>query len=477
MMMGATTPTSVPLKMVGGSNFGRYPEVSKEETWNMIVSDKTLVPYAGYIIRAIISPNGQGRGIYASNKFNHIIVVVDNGIYITGLDFSPSRIATIDTFEGDVYIAENNGDQLAFCDQKNIYIYNYVTGAFSLAQTNGTPLGFIPCYIAFQRGVFIAAGQGEPTWYLSAFNDGTNFPMTANTVGELQDKPGTCVATVPVPGQGGMLFVFGQTVATMWYFTGQQLFPYQENTFSNSDYGTPSAATIGALENMVVWLAANEKSGPSIMYSNGGVPQKISTDGIDYRLAQVNAPESSYGFLFKQDGHVIYQLTFTDPDDNFSIAYDFNTGLFLNTCDNQMNMHIAKRVIYFDNRYFFVSFVDGNLYELNSNYTTYNGAEIPRIRITPTFRLPNSDQFVVKNVNFQLEQGVTDSIQRVDLTISNDGGYSFGTSDGMQMNSLGNRLSKFYYYNLGWANQFTSQYRFWGRGRFVVLDGEMTYYQ
>ncbi len=213
------------------------------------------------------------------------------------------------------------------------------------------------------------------------------------------------------------------------------------------------------------------------MYSNGGVPQKISTDGIDYRLAQVNAPESSYGFLFKQDGHVIYQLTFTDPDDNFSIAYDFNTGLFLNTCDNQMNMHIAKRVIYFDNRYFFVSFVDGNLYELNSNYTTYNGAEIPRIRITPTFRLPNSDQFVVKNVNFQLEQGVTDSIQRVDLTISNDGGYSFGTSDGMQMNSLGNRLSKFYYYNLGWANQFTSQYRFWGRGRFVVLDGEMTYYQ
>ena len=48
--------------------------------------------------------------------------------------------------------------------------------------------------------------------------------------------------------------------------------------------GCINPATIAALDEYVVWLAQNEKSGPIIMYSTGGMPKKITTDGIDYLL-------------------------------------------------------------------------------------------------------------------------------------------------------------------------------------------------
>jgi len=56
------TAQSVPLGMVGGNNFGRYPKISAEQTFNFIVSDNALVPYAGYKNVRTQSPNAEGRG-------------------------------------------------------------------------------------------------------------------------------------------------------------------------------------------------------------------------------------------------------------------------------------------------------------------------------------------------------------------------------------------------------------------------------
>ena len=53
----------VPLKIVGGTHYGRYPKTSVEESWNMIVSDNTLVDYAGYKNVLSIATNGQGLSL------------------------------------------------------------------------------------------------------------------------------------------------------------------------------------------------------------------------------------------------------------------------------------------------------------------------------------------------------------------------------------------------------------------------------
>lgn len=477
----------VPLKMVGSTVFGRYPKISVEQTYNMIISDNFLVPYAGYKNINSVTGNGVGRGIYASSQFNHLVFVIGDGVYLADNNLSVSHIATIPTSTGDVFISENEGAEIAITDKTNLYIYNYADSTF----TTKTPddLGFRPGYLDFQNGYLIAPvvpSSQPPTeaarWRLSAPNDATSWPADSNNVGSFQTKPDEPQACIRFPGRGNQLLVMGRTVTEPWFDTGGQLFPYTRSNSYNIDYGCLNAATIDRLDSLVVWLGANERAGPVIMYTTGGDTKHISTDGINFQLAQLTNPTNSFGFLFIQDGHLIYQFTF--PDDNLSYAYDFNTQKFFTICDENMDYHIAKKVVYFPatNSYYFVSAKDGNLYEFNTEYTNYdygdgNVKEIPRIRVTPTFRLPDDTAFITQNAQFIIEQGYDSRDARVDLSISNNGGVTFSSYVGMEMNQLGVYRNRFSYWNLGRANEITQQFRFWGFGRFVVSDGTMGVYQ
>lgn len=449
--------------------------ISIEQTFNMIISDNWLVPSAGYKKVASISDNGQGRGIYASNNLKQIILVIDNNVYAVNKNISYQEIGSLDTFNGDVFIAENNAGQIGICDKSAIYIYE--PAAVTKFQKIIFPPEdeFLPGYISFQNGYFIASNLKRVEWRLSDFNDGTNWPSDASSVGAFQTKPNKPVAAIPFPSKGNLLFVVGETVVEPWFNTGQQLFPYQKNTFQNSDYGTDNAATIAAGEDFIVWLATNEKSGPTIMISDSGEPQKISTDGIDFQLARLTNPKNSYGFLFQQDGHLIYQLTF--PSDNWSLQYDFNTKAFFTPTDHQMNYHIAKRVVYFNNSYYFVSFNDGNLYELNSEYSDYDGKEIPRVRVCNTLRLPDSSRFIVNNLTFPIEQGEYGDLQAIDFSFSKDNGNSFSSYERIDLSKTGFRQRRINYWNKGIALNFTPQFRFYGKGRFVGTNGTVSYYQ
>jgi hypothetical protein len=73
----------IPLPIVGGNSFGRYPKISTEETYNMMISDGSLVPFPGYRKLANIGGGGgEGRGLYSSTQYNHMIAVVDDGVLV-----------------------------------------------------------------------------------------------------------------------------------------------------------------------------------------------------------------------------------------------------------------------------------------------------------------------------------------------------------------------------------------------------------
>ena len=95
-------------------------------------------------------------------------------------------------------------------------------------------------------------------------------------------------------------------------------------------------AAVAYMDEIVVWLAGNEKSGPIIMYSDGGMPKKITTDGIDFVFSNLNNPSDSEAFIFRQDGHLIYHINFYT--DNLSLFYDFNLDKFYHACDEQFKL-------------------------------------------------------------------------------------------------------------------------------------------
>jgi hypothetical protein len=555
-----------PLNIVGSSVFGRYPKINIEKTYNMFISDKFLVPYAGYEIainESEFNP-GIGRAIYTSTKFNKLVVVIGNTVYLVSIFYNQRqekvtfkqviKIGTLQTTTGVVYIAENNKPQIGISDGTAFYLYDpLLTPSFQTIA-----LTFTPGYLTFHDTYFILAASNDinysppanNTWRLSAQNNGALWPSTASGIGLLQTKPDNVQAVVRFPSKGNMIFVMGSIVTEAWFDVGNALFPYQRTNQFNIDYGCVSPATVAYMDEIVVWLAQNEKSGPIIVYSNGGMPQKITTDGIDYMFSLLQAPQDSQAFLYRQDGHLFYHINFYT--DNLSLFYDFSANKFYHACDQNLNYFIASEVAYISNQYYFISRNTGNVYSFDTVFTTYQDTnplgvvethEVPRIRSCANVRTPGQDYMIINDIGFTIESGQTDyqqqslgeiilvtqdghplitqgdflglvtqdnnflitqdgkilvsqqnatgtemliiaqqmadtgtsnlSLPHVDLSISDDGGESFGNEWAYYLPPIGHTKNRLMWWQIGIVNDFVPQFKFWGMGRFVVTDGEV----
>lgn len=482
----------VPLKIVGGNLFGRYGKLSDEQTFNMIVSDNGLVDYAGYAAVAQMTSTTKGRGIHTSSIGNFMLAVVGGQAYRINTNLVPLFIGNLATNKGDVSIAENNNREIVITDGINIYVYNYFDSSFKISGVDfmfSYTFTFNPGYITFQNTRFLVAANGTNNWVLSASNDATTWPADASHVGELQTKPDTVQAAIPFPGRGNLMFLLGKTVTESWTDTGAALFPYQRSSSFNVDYGCLNPNSIAWQDNYIVWLGQSEESGIVLLYTTGGETKQISTDGIDFVLSQLKNPQDCTGFMVKIDGHLMYHFTFNT--DNLSYLYDFNTKMFFTVTDEFSNYFIARQVVFFNNDYYFVSFNDGKLYRMGTQYTNYTYSlpnadvliqkEIPRIRICPPVRLPSQNYFIARSASFTIENGqpntitftnnIVDTNMAIDLLLSYDGGTTFGSSYRYNLNFTGKRKSKLIYYRLGQANDMTPQIQFWGSKRFIAFDG------
>lgn len=424
---GAQKSVQIPLNMVGSSVFGRYPKISVEQTFNQFIAEDFLVNFAGYQFNVPLL--GNGRGFFSSPKANLMFAASENKIFKITSGLSPTQIDSMATNSGDVFIDEDILGNVAFCDGDNIHIDNYLTGNKYIAGIDVdvatkviTPLDFVPNYVFFHNGRFIATsgesgGAQVGQWRLSTTkvaDDGTVFivfPTGTQFQGGFQTKPDLPIAGVRFPGRENNILIMGSIVSEIWNDQGLTLFPYQRNSSFNLDFGCLNAATIATLENLIVWLGSNERSGPVIMYTTGQDIQKISTDGIDAKFENLKFPEVSYGFMYRQAGHVFYVITFYAPEDNVTYTYDFNTGKFYTLTDENLNYYIAKRTVFFNKKYYFISINDGNIYEIDSDFTTYEYMnndikEIPRHRVTKTYRTPNNTPGVLQDLSFVVEQGI-----------------------------------------------------------------------
>ena len=194
--------------------------------------------------------------------------------------------------------------------------------------------------------------------------------------------------------------------------------------------------------------------------------------------------------------------------------YDFTTQKFFDITDWDFNYHPARQIAYFNNETYFVSLDQGSLMRLSTNLTSIstdiqNDYEIPRIRKCDTYRLPGSDRFIVNQFSFTIENGVEPDVDfqfecdgyilgeeshaimysedgrpllveggscqiyrpRIDVSISKNGGHTYGNAVPYYMHATGKYKNQPRFNQLGEANQFTIQMRFWGFGAVVIANG------
>ena len=521
MQLGQTQ--QVPVNVVGSSTFGRYPKISLEKTYNMFISDDWMVNYPGFQNVAEILPQGEGRALYHSVRGQFLIAVVSSTVYKLAANLSPQFVGTLNTSSGEVFIDENLSSQICLVDGQDAYIYNYSNN--TLTEQTLTFLGnpIIPSYVCYHNTFFLigssTVSDNSQNWYAFEFDTATTIQL--NTQFSLQTKPDSAIAIKRVPGKGNNVLIIGTTVCEMWTQIGG-LENYRRTQSFNIDNGCISVSTIAANDEFICFLAQNENNSASILVTDGASVTRISSDGIDYVLESLTRPDQSTAFLFRQDGHLFYQITFFNPNDNLTLYYDFDSKRFFHGSDQDLNFHPARQVVFFNNATYFISLNDANIYQLGTDFITYNysldpnamGDVIPRIRICKSIRRDDSSRFRVNLFTFLIEQGVNNyylmphtgpvcngtlitetgehpiitelgfliltetgsctslfDIPRVDMSFSKNGNESFSNIVGNDLNPQGNYKNQIRWWRMGQANEFTIQLRFWGFQRFVVKDG------
>lgn len=462
MVSARVTPNSnsIPLNIVGGSAFARYSKISSEFTLNMMIQENGYPPdsesYEQWLCNfpsysRILNftpqpsplpvaypdqlPPGTGRGLFNSIRGGFALAVVNSIVFRLDSNLGFTEVGVISSSEGDVYMAENLSSQICIVDGVNAWIYNY-SGVGAVFTLQALSNGLVPTYVRYHN-TFFDFGNGNKTsngsqWFCYIYDTpSTIVQFPANSSLALQTKADYALAVVPIPGRGNNVLVMGSTVSEIWTQVSGGLQPYIRNPSVNINYGCLSIATIAEGGDYITWLGANEDEKPVIMVYDGNKALPISSDGIDYLMSQVSAPNTSTALMYRAGGHLIYQLTFYDPRDNFTIMYDFDTQKFFNLSDQAGNYHPARQLIYFQLQTYFVSIRNTALYLLSSDITDIDENlpqtsadspfdqnlvyEPPRIRVTGNIRQANSTRFRVNSLVLTLEQGSDLDFQEIDL--------------------------------------------------------------
>lgn len=514
--------TEIPVKIVGGNSFGIYKKISAEKTINLFESDGALISFAGYKRTLDFHTQSQGRGLFHSVRGKFIINVVGSDVYRINEDMTYSVVGRLTSSYGEVYIDENLASQICIVDGSDAYIYNWRTGGF-LGQNIKAKYDITPTYVSYHNSNFLISPSFSDTspqnWYVYKFkNDNEIEPVAASDGGAfpIQTKPDFCVAVHRLPGRSNHILVLGSIVCEVWTQVGGAQ-NYRRNASFNIDSGCVSRESIASSEQFICWLAQNESSQRTIMMTDGSDIKTLSTKGIDRLLSQVEFPEDSTGFFFRQDGHLFYQLTFYGEVDPFSMAYDFELQQFYYVTDHLLGNHPARKMVYFNNKLFFNAINNGALYESSIDIAQAIdvigdtvGKIIPRIVITNTIRQPSNKPFRALRFGFTLEQGHdhyypaqlkifgqmvdendvpiiseggalvlsedgyltnVEDIPHIDMAMSKNGGETFSNYVRKDLQAEGHYKNMLHWDRLGHANELTIMLRFYGLQRFVVFDG------
>ncbi len=461
MVSTRVTPNAqqVPVNIVGGNRYGRYSKISSEYTQNMFVTSNGYEPgaelYESWLVnypyyKRVLDfstntdinpphypnklPIGEGRGLFHSSRGNFLIAVINSIVYRIGPNLNPLQIGALSSNTGDVYMDENLSQQICIVDGTNAWIYNY-SGAGAEFTIQTLTNGLVPNYVEYQNTFFLF-GNGDTTsagsqWFTYVYDTpSTIIQFPTNSSLALQTKPDYALAVKRMPGSGNNALVLGKTVCEIWtQVTGLQ--PYIRQPTININYGCLSVATIAEGGNFLAWLGANENERPVIIVFDGQNAQEISTDGIDYLLSTVDFPDQSSAMMYKVLGHLVYQLTFYAPEDNFTIIYDFETKMFFNLTDQYGNYHPARQIVFFNLTSYFVSLKNAAMYEMSTDITVvdenlpkvnseseYNDALVylmPKIRITSNIRQADSSRYRANSLVITLEQGADPLFTEADL--------------------------------------------------------------
>jgi len=419
-----------------------------------VTQKKTIVPASGHSIDggAVITASNVHRASFVREDLGFAYIVVGDEVIQIDKFLAETVLGTIGTTQGYVGI-DANQHEICFVDGTGAWRWDTDTSTFaqiffggsvSTFPQAGPGENFFPIDITNINGYLLAVDIGTSSikWRISQLDNARDW-ATLDFVNFL--SPGDRLAGIRAHHKRA--FIFGNVTTQVWYNgVGLSDFPFLEDTSILPEHGL---AAVGSLKESfeVMFYISRDKSGVSgVQMVVGTLPVKISTPAIDLALQRLTNVEEGQAILYKENGLVFYQISFTTDEKTFvyvfpdTIPRPRGTWHQLSTLDGLR--HVAATQFFFDNKNFIGSYLDTKLYELSFEITSYDGDLIRMVLIGPNLQTElhkriRIDRFEVEMVTGLLPTPVVDPADEPNLLISfsRDGGKTFGN---ITRHSVGN---------------------------------------
>ena len=363
---------------------------------------------------------------------NHLYAVIGNRVYRIDKNANGTLLTgTLSTTSGPVCM-EDDGTNLMIVDPGVAgYTVTLSDGDVTAISDPDFPT---PSFLTWQDGYFIVPEQNSGRFFISGLYDPTSWDALDYATAE--GRPDDILANYMDHRE---LWKFGSDSIQVYYNAGYSDFPFEHRTFIEQGIGAPhSFAAWGGIKYFL------NKHGV-VMAISGYSPQPISPKYVAAEIAGLSTFSDAIGFIYTQEGHTFYVLTF--PTGDVTWVYDISTqsghkrkSWPLHN-DGTEGRWRANCYAYFDNKHIVGDWQYGQLYELDLDTYTDNGETIRRYVDFPA--IGDGDKKIRHNklkVDFEMGVGLTtgqgDDPQAM-LQWSDDGGKTWGNEIWVTMGAMG----------------------------------------
>jgi hypothetical protein len=363
---------------------------------------------------------------------------------------------TISTSTGRVDLA-SDGDVILITDGTQGYTYTISSTTLAAIGDADFPDTATTCSWG---GGYFKVETGDQ-WMIS--EDGTTWdPLDIATAEHAPD------GIVRVFDDHSEALIFGDYTTEFWGLTGNADFPYLPIRGSSAEYGLAAKWSLSKFENSVAGLFKNRLGQVQVMMIEGHTMVPISTPELDSIINRYTNPITATGYAYMHEGHSFYRINF--PSDGKSWEYDGTASKQLGSpvwCERQSGVngerHRGEICVNYLNKVRVSDYENGKFYTLNATSYDENDVYYP-FEITSRRLVRDFDPFTVNKVFLDFETGVglntgQGSDPQVMLSISRDGGRTFGQEMWKDLGAVGKYLTRVEWHQIGTADSFVFKVR------------------
>ncbi len=370
---------------------------------------------------------------------------------------SLSPVGTLATASGPVSIRDNNaGGYAVIVDGPNGYFYELATGTF----TKITDPAFLGAdTVAFIDGWWIFNRPGTQTFYTNYPQYGTGFSGSYYAL-----KDGATDNLIAVFENKEQLWLFGDKTTEIWYDAGGQYFPFQRLVGTMLQCGCKAPHSVSRFfvdgQEGLIWYGRSERGENVIILAHGFLELCVSDPAFGDEVATYPITEDAIGYTYQEDSHEFYVLTF--PSADVTWCYDLQSGMLHKRLSydpyaQQFHRHRSNCFINFMGMRIVGDYQNGAIYWLTRTaYTDAGWPLLAKRRAPHIWDKGQRGRVFMASLQLDFLPGVGNpsgmgSNPQCALTISRDGGQTFGQKWLAPIGAIGKRLTRTMWRRLGWS--------------------------